>query len=236
MNVLALDTCFAACSVAVGIGLGGPAPRTEERFEPMATGHAERLLPMLAESMAAASLGFEDLDRIAVTTGPGTFTGTRICIAAARALALAHDLPVIPLSSLEVMANHHAIGGTPIGCDLLVAMNANRGEAYVQLFETTPDLEPNAKSEPLLLSFESAAALGGRGPVLIVGSAASVVTEAAMRAGRDARAQHHHLLPRIGDALSTAAHRLPGMTPPIPLYLRPADAKPQDGKSLARVS
>ncbi|MDP1908125.1 MAG: tRNA (adenosine(37)-N6)-threonylcarbamoyltransferase complex dimerization subunit type 1 TsaB, partial [Hyphomicrobium sp.] len=84
MNILAFDTCFDGCSVCVAERRGDtvvPLGFLMERFE---TGHAERLIPMIGEAMQQARLSFDHLGRIAVTVGPGTFTGTRIGVAAAR--------------------------------------------------------------------------------------------------------------------------------------------------------
>ncbi len=229
MNVLALDTCFGACSVAVGVGLGGPSPRTEEFFEPMSSGQAERLVPMIEEALVAAKLSMGDIDRIAVTTGPGTFTGTRICVAAARALALSHKIPIVEYSSLEVLAHHQVLVDAFKDRDVLVAMHPTRGETYVQHFAGA---DRKAKSEPMMLRFEDAAKLGGPRAIAVVGSAADAVVAAA--GPRDISAAHQNLLPRIGDILWTAANRAPLTAPPRPLYLRPPDAKPQDGKSLPR--
>ncbi|MFM2423228.1 MAG: hypothetical protein RL291_1758, partial [Pseudomonadota bacterium] len=103
MNVLAFDTCFGATSVAVRWRSTAGEWLLREAYESrqVATGglagppgQAERLLPMIDEVMAAAGLGFEDIGRIAVTLGPGTFTGVRVGIAAARGLALARKIPV----------------------------------------------------------------------------------------------------------------------------------------------
>ena len=85
MNVLAFDTCFDACSVAAGRGLRSLAPSIVALYEPMSSGQAERLVPMIEEALAATGMTAGDLDRIAVTCGPGTFTGTRIAVSAARA-------------------------------------------------------------------------------------------------------------------------------------------------------
>src|SRR5262245_44701860 len=151
MNILAFDTCFDACSVCVAQRREGgiiELASARERFE---TGHAERLVPMIGEVMEKAGLEFSDLARIAVTVGPGTFTGTRIGVAAARALALSTGLGVVGVSSLAVMADIAAdeIGVRPTGEDLTVAVDARRGEVYVQLF--APDRLPG-KSQPMLLS------------------------------------------------------------------------------------
>lgn len=230
MNILALDTCFGACSVAVGTGIGGAAPKSAGRFETMATGQAERLMPMVAEVMTEAGLAFGDLDRIAVTVGPGSFTGTRICLAAARAFSLAHTLPVVAFSSLEVIANSPRLGPFDGFVDLLVAMTANRGEVYAQRFD---GVTREARTEPGLLTIEAAADLGGMKIVAIAGTAAREVEMACANAGREP-GTYPVTLPDIRDIIPLAARRQPLTSPPTPLYLRPPDAKPQDGKSLTR--
>src|SRR5690606_8910842 len=108
-NVLAFDTCFGACSAAVMWHQvrpegGEPVEHIVGRYEEMATGQAERLMPMIDEVLRESDLAVKDLDAIAVTEGPGTFTGTRVGIAAARGLALASGLPIRATTSLHVMA------------------------------------------------------------------------------------------------------------------------------------
>jgi tRNA threonylcarbamoyladenosine biosynthesis protein TsaB len=87
MNILAFDTCFDACSVCVAQTGADRAVEFSGALERFETGHAERLIPMVEEVMSRAGLTFSHIDRLAVTVGPGTFTGTRIGVAAARALA-----------------------------------------------------------------------------------------------------------------------------------------------------
>src|SRR6202049_1267733 len=105
MNVLAFDTCLGAVSVAVR--WQGPAGDwlTRHAHEARERGHAERLMPMMAEVMDEAELAFSDLDRIAVTVGPGTFTGVRVGVAAARGLALASGAALVGATTLAVMAH-----------------------------------------------------------------------------------------------------------------------------------
>jgi tRNA threonylcarbamoyladenosine biosynthesis protein TsaB len=226
MGWLAFDTCFSACSAAVTDGV-----RTSSRYEPMASGQAERLIPMIHDVLDEAGLTVAKLDRIAVTFGPGTFTGTRITIAAARALALATKLPVVAMSSLEMLAQHPEVATSTDGRQLVVAMNVHRGEAYVQRFDGHSRLP---LSPPQLLRLDDILALSHSAPLRVVGSAASLIK--AIQAQHDIVAEHEDLLPRAGDALAYAAKRSPVTGPLVPLYLRPPDAKPQDGKSLPRVS
>jgi tRNA threonylcarbamoyladenosine biosynthesis protein TsaB len=232
MNILAFDTSYNACSVAVGVGMGSRQQRVVDRFEAMAKGQAERLLPMVADTLAAAGLALSSIDRLAVTLGPGTFTGTRITIAAARALALATRCPLVGLSSLEVIAHDPDIVVAGSGCDLMVAMDASRGETYAQLFDAPSRLP---RTEPMRLSIGDAARLGGVSPVLVCGSAAAGVASGARALGRSAACAFEALLPRMRNVLDRALDMEPLSSPPRPLYLRPPDAKPQDGAHLPRV-
>lgn len=225
MNILAFDTCFGACSVAVGRGLGGPQPQTVDLDAPMLSGHAEHLMPMIADVMTRAGLSFTDLDRVAVTTGPGTFTGTRTGIAATRALALATGCATVGLSSLAVMAAACAASSTP----LAVVVDARRGEVYLQTFANGAPL-----SEPEIVTIESAANAGPEGPITFAGSGAAAVAEVALRRGRSATAIEPDLLPRAADMLAMAIRMPPSDTPLRPLYLRPPDAKPQTANILTR--
>ena len=231
MNTLAFDTCFGACSVAV-TWLAPEGPRQLSRFERMMRGHAERLMPMVRDAMADTPFGLPDIQRIVVTTGPGTFTGQRVGIAAARALSLATGAPVASLSSLAVMAftAAHELGRDAEGRDLAVAVDARRGEIYFQAFSGA-ELAP--LDAPMLITPDAAQArLAGRAAI-VVGSGAALVLAAAERAGS-----------------TTAAARLPALepdvrfipdgaivvrdVPPRPLYLRPPDAKVPTDMALAR--
>ena len=103
MNILALDTSMGACSAAV-LRTNGAERTLFVRQQAMARGHAEALMPMVAETMEEASLAFAELGLIAATTGPGSFTGVRIAIAAARGLALVTGAGLFGTDSLTVMA------------------------------------------------------------------------------------------------------------------------------------
>jgi tRNA threonylcarbamoyladenosine biosynthesis protein TsaB len=100
MRVLAIDTALEACSVAVLDTEG----RARSRSLPMARGHAEALLPLVATVMSDARTEFDELDRIAVTVGPGSFTGLRVGVAAARGIGLAAGKPVVGLTTLAAIA------------------------------------------------------------------------------------------------------------------------------------
>lgn len=235
MNILGLDTCFDACSVALDLGDKGC---VASRFEGMATGHAERLVPMISEVIAEAGVPFEALDRIAVTCGPGTFTGTRIGVAAARGLAMAASKPLVTATSLWVMAEEIADGlassDLEVEPEILIATDARREEVYCQHFKARAPM-----SGPAVLSPREASELLARGqPAVIAGSAAAAVLAAmnSSESNNEVIAIRPDLLPnarflvRIGGRLQYRAE------PVCPLYLRPADAKPQAGKAILRAT
>lgn len=234
MNILALDTCFGACSVAAG-------RRGQEfscEFELRQTGHAEALVPMIERVMALAHLSFSDLDRVAVTTGPGSFTGMRIGIAVARALSLATGVPVAGMPTLDVMAetarHRHALKGDgPAWPEhVLVAVDARKDQVYVQVFGPNQAATPSAQ----LLSPQDAACLLPEGQVVMVGSGAHLVA-AHLNVNRSGvQTLYPDLQPSaLCLALMACEAQLCG-TRVRPLYLRPPDAKPQDGKSIPRLS
>ena len=230
MNILAFDTCFDGCSVCVAERAGGAVVELSAMMERFETGHAERLIPMIGDAMSKAGLDFDRLDRIAVTTGPGTFTGTRIGVAAARALALACGAKTVGVSSLAVMAEVAKRDITPE--QLAVIVDARRGEVYAQLFGSEGGLD--ARSPPLLLSIDEAAQLGGNAPVVFVGSGAAAVATVASGQARDASSHFPDLLPDAMALAFIAAALRATDDPLIPFYLRPPDAKPQAGKAIAR--
>lgn len=220
--------------MAVGLDAGSALEKVEALYEDMSTGQAERLMPMIDAAMRSAGIGFADLDRIAVTTGPGTFTGTRIGIAAARAFALATATSVVGISTLQLMAEEagHALHTTRQGRPIAVTVDAHRGQVYAQVF-SAPDTE--TRTPPQLLTIEQAAWLAQSGPMIFVGSGAAAVTAAATEAGFTAEAALPRLQPNAAFLLLAAQKCPPQDGPLSPLYLRPADAKPQVDKSLARV-
>jgi len=122
--LLAIDT--AAPRLALAVLRDGD--RVDTLVEDMATGQAERLFPALDELLSRATVTYKDLTRIAVTTGPGSFTGLRIGLSAARGLALALDIPVLGVPSLFALS-------LTSQCDpVAVLLDAKRGEAYFQTF------------------------------------------------------------------------------------------------------
>lgn len=233
MSVLAFDTCLGAVSVAVRWRGGGGEWLLRDAYEPRDRGQAERLMPMIAAVMAEAGLDFADLGRIAVTAGPGSFTGVRVGVAAARGLALASGKPIVATSSLAVMARQavEALDGRSIGTRLALAVDARRDMVFLQLFDGTG----SETGPPAVLAPDEAAARVGAGPAIVAGSAAVAVVRAIRAAGGEAEAVLADLQPSAR-ALAAMADSLSPAGRLQPLYLRPPDAKPQDDKSLPRAA
>src|SRR5262249_33623097 len=130
MRVLAIDTALNVCSAAVL-----DPKRTEiaaSETLPMTRGHAEALMPLIARVMDGAEIEFSELDRIAVTTGPGSFTGLRVGISAARGIALAAGKPAIGLSTLAGLAAPLIAGDD--NAQVVAAIDARHDHIYLQVF------------------------------------------------------------------------------------------------------
>ena len=138
MTVLAFDTATRATTIALsGVGnviyTARDDPRPGER-----PGHATRLLPLTALVMERAGIGWDGVDRIAVGVGPGTFTGLRIGIATARALARARSIPLVGVSTLQSLAVAGAVATQTLrGLDTVLAvLDARRGEVFAASWRT----------------------------------------------------------------------------------------------------
>ncbi len=203
MTALVIDTSLAACQVGrfeAGRMLAGLS-------EPMERGHQERLAPMAAEVMAGAR--FEDLAKIVVTIGPGSFTGLRVGLAFAKGLALATGAPLAGVGTLEALAA--SVDGAAAG-----VIDARRGLVYVQAFEAGRPL-----SEPDVVPVEEAAAgLRSLTDLMLVGPGAHLLAAVLPKAKLDARpAADLAALGRLAVAAAPAADLRP-------LYLRAPDARP----------
>ncbi|MCO5732631.1 tRNA (adenosine(37)-N6)-threonylcarbamoyltransferase complex dimerization subunit type 1 TsaB [Rhizobium sp. SSA_523] len=218
MKVLAIDTAGADCSAAVF-----DASRTTvlaQETDLIGKGHAERLMAMIEKTMAAADLKLDDLDRIAVTVGPGSFTGIRVGVAAARGLALALSIPCVGVTTLETMAASH-LQRHP-GQAVVAAMDAKREQIYAQAFSDAGE----ALSAPSILSLDELRQLLADHEAQVTGSAAALL--------RDASASSEPDRFEIATVARIGAMADQRYAAPRPLYLRGPDAKPQDGFALAR--
>lgn len=229
MLTLSIDTAGERCAVALWRGGGENGALAAARDMAMARGHAEHLFPLIAEVVEEAGAAKSDISRVIALRGPGTFTGLRIGLAAARGLAVALGIPALGVTTFELIA---AADRDETGEDVprLVAIDARRGEVYLQLLD--PALTPIGA--PTVLPPAAAARIHASGPRLAVGTGAAALATAFRDAGiglrvRTPRPPTAHLLARLGAAADPAGR------PPEPLYIRPPDAKPQSGASVRRV-
>jgi tRNA threonylcarbamoyl adenosine modification protein YeaZ len=226
MRILAIDTSCAAASVAVVEG--GLAEPLAILSRPMARGHAEALAPMVEEAMRGVDGGFASLGRIAVATGPGSFTGIRVGLAMARAMGLALAIPVVGVSTLAAFAA--PLLSEPKPGIIAAAIDARHGSVYFQLFEAS-----GRPMGPLRCDTarECARAIGA-GPAWLTGDAAPIVAEEARRAGLP------HDLDAARDAPDIVALAWmglaldPSVSPARPIYVKPPDARPNAAEPIAR--
>jgi len=217
--ILGLDTALGACSVAVVAD--GRVLAHEHRD--MVRGHAEALAPMVEALMHQSGLGFAALDRIAVTTGPGTFTGQRVGLAFARALRVALNKPAVGVTTLDAMAAE-ALQKQPCPW-AIAAADAKRGEIYLGMraADGTILMEPELIAlDAFLTRIAGFANIHGRS-VALAGTAAETIAPLLAQAGL----QPIDSLVRQPDAILVAslAEGAPDEGPPKPLYLRAPDAK-----------
>lgn len=203
MIVLGIDTALPACSVALIDGQRTLAARSE----PMMRGHQERLAPMTAEVMAESGVPFTAIDRIAVTVGPGSFTGLRVGLAFAKGLGLALGRPCIGVGGLQALAASSGAEG------LVIAIaDAKRGQVYWQAFD-----DAAALGEPEALDLNLAAPrLAALGRASLVGSGAGLLARAHDTV-IDMAAPDPAVVARLGMAAPLSA--------PRPMYLRAPDAR-----------
>jgi tRNA threonylcarbamoyladenosine biosynthesis protein TsaB len=211
MRILAFDCAGAQCAAAI-LSNGDVLATRRVMAE---RGHAQLLIPMLVELLDEAGLEFSDIDRFVVTTGPGSFTGIRVALAAAHGLALGTGKPIVGITVFEAMAAAGA--GTS---RLLVAIDSRRAELFVQLFD--PAGVP--LTEPAMLAPEAVADWAGPGALALTGNAAALIApHLAGLVDNPPDSWATNVDPAVVARL--AADR-PAGSPPAPFYLRAPDAVP----------
>ena len=217
MLILAIDTALDAC--AAGILDTAASKLIAQESQPMKRGHAEALMPLIARIIKAAGIAFADLDRIAVTTGPGSFTGLRVGLSAARGIALAADRPVVGLTTLTAYAAPLVSqnGEQPV----ISAIDARHDHVYFQVV--------SGDGSPLILPrvapIEEALGASRFGAPHLVGNAARLLADrwpadAPPPFGVDAQPA-----PDIAWVAWLGAAVSPDTAPARPYYLRAPDAK-----------
>jgi len=224
MRLLALDTATPATTVALALDDENLLTRRHEPRPGERPGHVSELLPLALELLDEAGIGFDRLDRIAVGIGPGTFTGLRIGVATARALAHAHGLPLVGVSTLQALAAGAEADAAPVR---LAVLDARRGEAFAAAWSADPAAEPLLAPAALAPDALAAAAAALPAGVVAVGDGAvkfrAVLEAAGVAVPADDFAAH-----RVEAAVH--ARLAAGMEPMapdavLPAYLRLPDAE-----------
>jgi len=226
MRLLAIDTALEACSAAVlDSELGGIVVR---EMLPMQRGHAEALMPLVARVMDRSGLDFAALDRIAVTTGPGSFTGLRVGVAAARGIALAAGKPAVGISTLSAFAAPFVTADD--SAPVVAAIDARHDHVYLQVFGAGG----RTLVTPRLASIVEALRIAASGAPRLVGNAAKILASAWPLDTPAPRAVEFRAAPDIDWVARLGALAADTTAPVKPLYLRAPDAQPQDASQLAR--
>jgi len=218
MLILAIDTALDACAAAVLDTDAGKLIAQESQA--MKRGHAEALMPLIARVMKASGIPFAALDRIAVTTGPGSFTGLRVGLSAARGIALAAAKPAVGLTTLTAFAAPFVGENSPH--PVLSAIDARHDHVYFQLVSG----DGGSLVKPKVAPIEEVLAASRFGAPHLVGNAAGILAD---RWPADAPAPIKvdvQPAPDINWVAWVGAAVNPETAPAKPYYLRAPDAKP----------
>lgn len=214
--ILVIDTSGPVC--AAGIHDAGKNAPVASLSENLGKGHAERLIPMIDEVLAQTGMTLKDMTRIGVTIGPGSFTGIRVGVAAARGFALSLGIPAIGVTTLQVVAEQVLEIGPP--APVVAAIDARREEIFAQVF--APDGE--ALTEAEAYGYDDVRAIADRFGGILTGSGVAALE------GRPHEQDAYPL-----DRIARIAARLPDDTRANPVYIRGAGAKPQTGFAIKHV-
>jgi tRNA threonylcarbamoyladenosine biosynthesis protein TsaB len=218
MLILAIDTALDACAAAVLDT--GTSNMIAIESQTMKRGHAEALMPLIARVMKQTGIPFAALDRIAVTSGPGSFTGLRVGLSAARGIGLAAGKPVVGLTTLSAYA-------APIVSDgaeqpVISAIDARHDHVYLQV------VSGNGSSlvRPKVASVEEALTASRFGAPHLVGNAARILADRWPSDAPPPFKVDALPAPDITWVAWLGAAVNPDTAPPKPYYLRAVDAKP----------
>ncbi|WP_108512643.1 tRNA (adenosine(37)-N6)-threonylcarbamoyltransferase complex dimerization subunit type 1 TsaB [Bradyrhizobium algeriense] len=217
MLILAIDTALDACAAAVLDTAGGVIARESQ---PMKRGHAEALMPLIARVMKASGVAFTALDRIAATTGPGSFTGLRVGLSAARGIALAAGKPVVGVTTLTAFA-------APIVSEtsehpVISAVDARHDHVYFQMLGG----DGSSLIKPQVAPIAEALDAARLGAPYLVGNAAKILADRWPADAAPPFKTDQQAAPDIAWVAWLGAAVDPESSPARPYYLRAPDAKP----------
>jgi tRNA threonylcarbamoyladenosine biosynthesis protein TsaB len=215
VNLLGLDTATSSTAVALVRRDGWLREARDDVAPGERPQHAQRLLPLAAELLAAAGIGWEAIEQIAVGVGPGGYTGLRIGVATARGLALAHGATLVGVGTLRALAEPVAARSTA------AVLDARRGEAFIGLYRDGEELLAPRVCGPAELA---ALALRGGPETLAIGDGALRFRELIERAGVHVAPAESHLH-RVSAAAICRLAAEGKVTSAVPAYLRLADAE-----------
>ena len=219
MLILAIDTALDACAACV---LDTDAAKViAQESQAMKRGHAEALMPLIARVIRQAGIAFAALDRIAVTTGPGSFTGLRVGLSAARGIALAANKPVVGLTTLSAYAAPVVSrnGEQPV----ISAIDARHDQVYFQVVSG----DGGSLIRPRVAPVEEALAASRFGAPYLVGNAAKILADRWPAHATPPFKVEAQPAPDIAWVAWLGAAVSPNTAPARPYYLRAPDAKPQ---------
>ena len=226
MRILALDTALPAVSACV-LDSQSPEPLVSE-FVPMERGHAEALMPLIERVVARVDGGFASIDRIAVTVGPGSFTGIRIGVAAAQGVALACGIRAVGVSTLAALAAP-LLFDEPDGI-IVSAIDARHGH----IFFTAYGPGGRVLTSPRILPLEDACRLLGAGRIRAVGSGAPLLRMETEKLGGNMIVVNNAPSPEIFAVARLGLVADPENAPARPIYLKAPDVRPAANPSLPR--
>jgi len=219
MLILAIDTALDAC--AAGVLDTDAARMIAQESQAMKRGHAEALMPLIARVIREAGIAFTALDRIAVTTGPGSFTGLRVGLSAARGIALAANKPVVGLSTLTAYAA--PVVGQNAAQPVVSAIDARHDHVYFQVVSG----DGGSLVRPRVAPIEEALGAARFGAAHLVGNAAKILADRWPADAPPPFKVDPQPAPDIAWLAWLGAAVSPDTAPARPYYLRAPDAKPQ---------
>jgi tRNA threonylcarbamoyladenosine biosynthesis protein TsaB len=224
MNLLAIDCSASLCAACV---YDAQADKELGRAVlDLGKGHAEKLMAVVSDALEQAKAGFPDLGAVAVSVGPGSFTGVRVGVSAARGFALALKIPAIGVTTLEALAAEarDAFGARAV----LSALDGGRGEIQAAVY----DEFGAAVYAPAVITLSQAADLATKFSTVLAGTAANTIAGAvpsqAFDFGPVGATADIAVYARVAAKKRTSGEK------PAPVYLREPDAKPQAGFILPR--